>query len=67
MREKILFDDGWFFHRGDLKYAESARKGIMYESAKTERYHIGPAAPAHFAETDSYDNGREHNNERWDI
>ena len=66
MRDRILFDNGWLFHRGDVKYPESASKGIMYISAKTERYHIGPAAVEHFDEGDSYDNVREHNNERWD-
>lgn len=66
MRERILFDNGWLFHRGDVKYPESTSKGIMYISAKTERYHIGPAAVEHFDEGDSYDNVREHNNERWD-
>lgn len=66
MRERILFDDGWLFHRGDLKQEDSEVKGIMYMSAKTERYHIGPTAPAHFAEADSYDNVREHNTERWE-
>lgn len=66
MRERILFDDNWLFHRGDLKKEDSEKKGIMYISAKTERYHTGPAAPDHFAEVDSYDNVRELNNERWD-
>ena len=66
MRERILFDEDWLFHRGDLKREDSERKGILYISAKTERCHTGPAAPQHFAEADSYDNIREHNNERWD-
>ena len=66
MREKLLFDDGWLFHRGDFNFGESERKGIMYISAKTERYHIGPAAPGYFADPDSYENSRELNNDRWD-
>ena len=66
MRERILFDDNWRFHRGDLKQEDSELKGIMYISAKTERYHTGPAAPAHLAEADPYDNFAELNNERWD-
>lgn len=65
MREKILFDDGWLFHRGDIKPAFPETKGVAYTSAKTERYHMGPAAPGYYAEADSYDNNREHKSERW--
>ncbi len=66
MRERILFDEDWLFHRGDLKQEDSERKGIIYISTKTERYHTGPAAPQYFAEADSYDYVRAHNTERWD-
>ena len=44
MREKLLFDGGWMFHRGDLKPEWPTHKTIAYRSAKTERYLIGPAA-----------------------
>lgn len=47
MREKILFDDGWMFHRGDVKMEYPNHKMIAYQSAKTERYQMGPASPRH--------------------
>ncbi|MBR3715677.1 MAG: DUF4982 domain-containing protein [Clostridia bacterium] len=65
MREKILFDYGWLFHRGDIKMPLPETKGIMYTSAKTERVHMGPAAVGYFAAADSYDNKLAHNPERW--
>ena len=43
MRKKILFDDNWFFHRGDIEYVYPSTKGITYIVAKTERKHMGPA------------------------
>jgi hypothetical protein len=43
MRKKILFNDDWLFHKGDIKNPTSTVKGLMYIGAKTERYHIGPA------------------------
>lgn len=67
MREKILFDDGWLFHRGDIKPKFPEVKGTAYMSAKTERYHMGPAAVGYFGEADTYDNRREHKSERWEC
>lgn len=67
MREKLSFDGNWLFHRGDIKPKDPETKGIFYISAKTERYHMGPAAPGYFAEADSYDNRAEHKSERWDC
>ncbi len=66
MREKILFDDGWLFHRGDIKPKFPEVKGTAYMSAKTERYHMGPASIGYFGDADTYDNRREHKSERWD-
>ena len=44
MREKILFDDNWSFHRGDIKQDYPRLKAMAYRSAKTERYLMGPAS-----------------------
>lgn len=65
MREKNLFDDGWLFHRGDIRPPFPETKGLAYISAKTERKHMGPASPAYYAEADSDDNISEHKSERW--
>ena len=56
MREKINFDAGWRFHRGDIKTPYPAYKGFSYLSAKTERYHIGPASPFYNDDPDCYNN-----------
>ncbi len=44
MREKINFDKGWLFHKGDIDAPLPAQKGPVYTSAKTERMHVGPAS-----------------------
>lgn len=43
MREKILFDKGWLFHKGDIEVKTPQVKGPIYTSAKTERMKYGPA------------------------
>ena len=44
MREKILFNNDWNFHRGDIKQDYPRIKAMAYRSAKTERYLMGPAS-----------------------
>ena len=44
MREKILFNSDWNFHRGDIKQDYPRIKAMAYRSAKTERYLMGPAS-----------------------
>lgn len=44
MREKVLLDKCWKFHRGDLPKKTTLMKGPYYKSAKTERMLLGPAA-----------------------
>ena len=56
MREKISFDKGWRFHKGDIKTEYPAYKGFSYLSAKTERYHIGPASEFYNDDPDCYNN-----------
>ncbi len=65
MREKILWDNNWQFHRGDILHEEPEVKGVMYMGAKTERYLMGPASPAYVSEVDGYNNKVEHRAERW--
>ena len=44
MREKIDFDSGWLFHKGDIPIALPRKKGVVYHEAKTERALRGPAS-----------------------
>ena len=48
MREKLLFDKKWMFHRGDLNEEMPPIKRVAYISAKTERCHVGPASPNYY-------------------
>lgn len=54
MREKILFDDNWKFHKGDLPMRNTVMKGPDYMGAKTERMLIGPASYDYNDASDSY-------------
>lgn len=65
MREKIDFCKDWFFHKGDINYAEPVNKSDRYIGAKTERYHTGPACKDYVPSIDSYDLNTEHNAEYW--
>lgn len=55
MREKILFDDGWKFHRGDLPKRATVMKGPDYIGAKTERMVLGPASINYKDESDAFE------------
>jgi beta-galactosidase len=66
MRQTINFDKDWYFHRGDLKQKIPQYKSIAYISAKTERYHYGPASKDYVFVVDKYKNNMEHKSERWD-
>lgn len=44
MREKILFDDNWLFHKGDIDIDFPTDKAPTYVQSKTERRHWGPAS-----------------------
>ena len=66
MREKILLDDNWLFHLGDIKYNVPTQKAPIYTEAKTERFHHGPAARAYTAVEDDYDKEHELNMDMWE-
>lgn len=66
MREKILFDDNWLFHKGDIEIEFPADKGPVYSSSKTERKIWGPAS-RHYRETDDrYSTNSEVCTHRWE-
>ena len=54
MREKILFDDGWLFHRGELGPHTWRSKGPTYMQSKTERRRVGPASRYYNDAPDDY-------------
>ena len=44
VREKILFDENWIFHPGDVDDRIPVDKGPIYTQSKTETMLWGPAA-----------------------
>ena len=44
MRQEILFNEGWRFHRGDISTPLPGWKGPVYSQSKTQRKQAGPAA-----------------------
>ena len=66
MREKILFDDGWKFHLGDIAVPDPVDKGPVYMQAKTERKRIGPASLHYVANSDDYSTEHELTPEKWE-
>ena len=68
MREEILFDRGWRFHLGDIKFEYPTVKGPAYVMAKTQRMKMGPASVAYNDATDDFrmDDRAEIKSERWE-
>ena len=60
MREKILFDDGWMFHRGDIETKLPADKGPLYCQSKTECMLWGPASRHYKACPDDFNTEHDH-------
>lgn len=54
MREKILFDEKWMFHLGDIDNPFPKSKGPVYSQSKTERKQHGPAARLFNSTPDNY-------------
>lgn len=65
MREKILFDDNWLFHLGDIERKMPAHKGPIYAQAKTERFRFGPASKTYIAVEDDYSIEHDLNPDTW--
>jgi len=66
MREKILFDDHWMFHKGDIEVKRPADKGPIYTSAKTERKLWGPASRHYNGCPDDYGLDHEICTDKWE-
>lgn len=65
MRKQINLNEGWLFHKGDIKIPRPADKGPTYSQSKTERKLIGPAAYHYHDSPDSYGADREIRSEGW--
>ena len=65
MRTQIQLNDGWLFHKGDIKVARPADKGPTYTQSKTVRKLIGPAAYGYYDKPDSYDLDGDVRSEGW--
>ena len=66
MREKILFDDNWLFHKGDINIEYPKDKGPVYLQSKTERKIWGPAAIHYVAVPDDFDTKKIVCTEKWE-
>lgn len=66
MREKILFDEGWLFHKGEIERKRPPLKGPIYSSAKTERERWGAAAVGYNDSSDDYRPGVEFCCDKWE-
>ena len=65
MREQILFDKGWLFHKGDLEYNEPKAKGPVYTSAKTESMKWGPASIYYLDDPNNFNRKVSYNADKW--
>ena len=65
MRNLISLNDGWLFHKGDLKVPRPADKGPTYTQSKTVRKIIGPASYRYYDKPDSYDYDSQVISEGW--
>ena len=54
MRNEILLNGGWLFHKGDIKIDTPLDKGPIYAQSKTERKKCGPAAVGYLDSPDQY-------------
>ena len=68
MRQELLLNDEWYFHRGDIKVETPFWKGPVYSQSKTERKQSGPAAYHYEDRPDQYLNASGVlNHEKWEC
>ena len=65
MRQKILFDDNWIFHPGDVDNRIPVDKGPLYMQSKTETMLWGPASINYIGAYDNYSTDREVSLDPW--
>lgn len=67
MRERILLNDKWHFHKGDIEIKRPSKYGPMIKMAKTERERQGPAAVCYNDHIGDARENVEYNGDRWDL
>ena len=67
MREKILFDEKWIFHQGDIELEFPKDKGPVYKSSKTECMLWGSASRHYNAAPNSFVADKEICTHRWET
>ncbi len=65
MRQKILFDDNWIFHPGEVDNRTPVDKGPIYMQSKTETMLWGPASINYIGTYDTYRTDREVSLDPW--
>lgn len=65
MRQKINFNENWYFHKGDVEYKMPDYKPYIYMSSKTERMLMGPACKHYAFTMDDWTVKTEYNDEVW--
>lgn len=65
MRQEILLNDSWRFHKGDIPVPRPADKGPVYSQSKVERKKIGPAAYHYHDKPDEFGCAQEIRSEGW--
>ena len=66
MRQEILMNENWLFHKGDIHVPRPTDKGPVYCQSKTERKLIGPAAYYYLDTPDPYRMDRELHGGGWE-
>ena len=65
MRQEILLNENWRFHKGDIPVPRPADKGPVYIQSKVERKKIGPAAYHYHDKPDEFSSSGEIKSEGW--
>ena len=66
MREKILFNHDWIFHKGDINLPLPTNKGPLYMQSKTETMLWGPASIHYNGRPDNYNTKTEICTDKWE-
>lgn len=66
LREKILFDSEWMFHKGDIETKLPVDKGPIYTQSKTETMIWGPAAVRYTGRPDKFGAGGGECTDAWE-
>lgn len=65
MMQRILLDEHWLFHQGEIPMEEASTKSPMYIEAKTERKRTGPAAREYLDGSEYYSTSGLISHETW--